>query len=87
MAAAFDVLIENGRVFDGLDNPSRIANVGIRDGKVVTITDERIPHEAADEVLDAEGLWVMPGFIDFHTHCPFNFISFRSWRSFLFCNL
>ncbi len=68
MAAAFDVLIENGRVFDGLDNPSRIANVGIRDGKVVTITDERIPHEAADEVLDAEGLWVMPGFIDFHTH-------------------
>ncbi len=64
----FDVLIENGRVFDGLGSPSRCANVGICDGKVVTITDQAIPHTSADEVLDARGLWVMPGFIDFHTH-------------------
>jgi N-acyl-D-aspartate/D-glutamate deacylase len=68
MPAHFDVLIENGRVFDGMGNPSRAANVGIRDGRVVRISDEAIPHEAADEVLDADGLWVMPGFIDFHTH-------------------
>lgn len=68
MASRFDVLIENGRVFDGLGSPSRIANVGIRDGRVVTVSEQAIPHEAADEVLDANGLWVMPGFIDFHTH-------------------
>ena len=52
MPAHFDVLIENGRVFDGMGNPSREANVAIRDGRVVRISDEAIPHEAADEVLD-----------------------------------
>lgn len=68
MAEHFDVLIENGRVFDGTENPSRFANVAIRGGRVVEITEAPIPHSAATEVLDAKNCWVMPGFVDFHTH-------------------
>ncbi len=37
----------------------------IRDGKILAVTAEEI---AADEVLDAAGNYVSPGFIDLHTH-------------------
>ena len=61
----FDVVIRNGRVFDGTGGPSRVANVGIRDGHVAEVTSEPI---AGAEELDATGQWVIPGLIDIHTH-------------------
>jgi len=62
----FDLVIEGGTVFDGDGAPRRVANVGIRDGLVVAIDDG--PLGPGREVIDARGQWVMPGFIDFHTH-------------------
>jgi N-acyl-D-aspartate/D-glutamate deacylase len=61
----FDVVITNGRYFDGTGGPSAIRNLGIRDGKVAAVTDA--PIEGLDEI-DASGQWVMPGLIDIHTH-------------------
>ena len=61
-----DLVIQGGAVFDGTGAPRRVANVGIRDGRVVAIDTE--PLGPAGEVIDARGQWVMPGFIDFHTH-------------------
>lgn len=37
----------------------------IEDGKIKAITKENLPH---DEEIDADGLYVSPGFIDIHTH-------------------
>lgn len=59
-----DLVIRGGRVVDGSGAPWYLADVGIRDGKIVKIG--RIDPEtvSAGRVLDAGGLIVAPGFID-----------------------
>ena len=61
------ILIKNGRVFSGYDEPAKIANVLIKDGKVAKITEQPIEAENA-KIIDAANKWVLPGFIDNHTH-------------------
>jgi N-acyl-D-amino-acid deacylase len=61
----YDLLIRGGRVVDGSGLPSYIADVGIKNGKVVDIG--RLKGSAA-RTIDAAGLVVAPGFIDHHTH-------------------
>ena len=60
-----DLLIKNGTVIDGSGMPRYRADVGVSRGKIVEIG--RI-SSAAQEVMDAEGMIVSPGFIDGHTH-------------------
>ncbi len=64
----YDLLIQRGSVFDGTGARPRIADVGVRDGRVVAISDRPLLSTEAAKVMDATGLWVMPGFIDIHTH-------------------
>ena len=61
-----DLLVRGGRVVDGTGAPARHADVGVQDGHVVTIEDR--VDGSADQVLDADGLLVTPGFVDVHTH-------------------
>ncbi|HWQ56501.1 MAG TPA: D-aminoacylase [Bryobacteraceae bacterium] len=66
-AAGYDLIFRNARVVDGSGNPWFRADVGIRDGRVITIG--RIPAEAAAaRVIDARNRVLAPGFIDVHTH-------------------
>ena len=62
----FDIVISKGRVIDGSGNPWFKADLGIANGKIGHIG--RIRSTDADRVIDAEGLYVTPGFIDVHTH-------------------
>lgn len=62
----YDVLIKDGSVFDGSLKPAFKADVAIRDGRIVRVS-ENIEGTAA-RIIDAEGLYVSPGFIDLHTH-------------------
>ncbi len=66
VAERFGLLIKGGRVVDGTGNAWVRADVGIRAGRIVAVGDLR--GAAADTVLDAEGLYVAPGFIDTHSH-------------------
>jgi dihydropyrimidinase len=64
-AERFDLLVRGGRVVrtDG----SLAADVAIRDGRIMAV-EAGIPATAAAEVIEAEGLLVLPGVIDVHTH-------------------
>lgn len=65
----YDTLIVGGRYFDGSPNPSRIADVGIRDGRIHAVADVgSLDPAQAVRVIDAHGCWVTPGFLDTHTH-------------------
>ncbi len=67
-AAPFDLIIRNGRHFDGTGGPSAVRDLGIRDGLVVAISPEPLDARDCPDVIDASGKWVMPGFLDTHTH-------------------
>jgi N-acyl-D-aspartate/D-glutamate deacylase len=60
------VVVRGGRVCDGTGEPSFTADVALRDGRVAEIG--RVDPSGARRVIDADGLWVTPGFIDVHTH-------------------
>lgn len=60
------VLIRNGRVLDGSGNPWIHADVLLRGDRVAAVG--HLGDVRADEVVDATGLYVAPGFIDTHTH-------------------
>lgn len=65
-AADYDILIKNGKVFDGTLKPAFRADVAVKDGMIVRVA--RSIEGSADRMIDARGLHVSPGFIDLHTH-------------------
>jgi len=66
VAQEYDLVITGGRVMDPETMYDAVANVGVKDGKIVAITKEKI---SGKETIDASGLVVAPGFIDGHQHC------------------
>ena len=63
--ATYDEVIKGGTVIDGTGAPGRIADIAIRDGKIVAIGEV---DGDATIVTDATGRMIMPGVIDAHTH-------------------
>lgn len=62
----FDTLIQHARVFNN-GEPPVTEDIAIRDGKIVK-RGQGLPAEGASRVVDASGLWAMPGLFDIHTH-------------------
>ena len=62
---AFDIVILNGRVMDPETNFDGVRNIGIKAGRIVSITEGEISGE---ETIDASGQVVAPGFIDTEQH-------------------
>mgnify|MGYP001825544367 FL=1 len=63
----WDTLIQNALVFDGSGNPPEQLDIAIKKGRIVA-KGAALPRTPADEVIDAEGKWLMPGLLDIHTH-------------------
>lgn len=61
-----ETLIRNANVFDGHNSAPEVADVAIRDGRIIAIGASLDAH--AQVVVDGEGLALAPGFIDTHTH-------------------
>lgn len=59
-------IIKNGHILNPATNMDEIADICIEDGIITKI--EKNIEEDADEVILAEGKYVMPGFIDLHVH-------------------
>ncbi len=60
-----DLKIVGGTLIDGTGSPRRLADLGIKDGRIVAIGDV---SDSALETFDASGRVVAPGFVDIHTH-------------------
>ena len=60
-----DLVILNGRVMDPETKLDAVRNVGVKDGRIVAITEQAIQGK---ETIDAKGHVVAPGFIDTHHH-------------------
>lgn len=65
MDYAADLVIRGGTVFDGSGAAGFVADVAIKDGKIIAVG---AFAGAGREEIDATGKMVTPGFIDVHTH-------------------
>ena len=63
-----DWLISGGTVVDGNGGTPFTADVGVKDGRIVSVSRSGKAAPAARERVDADGAWVTPGFVDIHTH-------------------
>jgi N-acyl-D-amino-acid deacylase len=61
-----DILLEGGTVIDGTGMPRFVADVGVRQGRIVAVGD--LAGTPASRVIDVRGRIVAPGFIDMHSH-------------------
>jgi N-acyl-D-amino-acid deacylase len=61
----FDLVIRDAMLLDGLGSPSHRGSVAVKDGRIAEVGAVRT---GAKETVDAEGLSLMPGIIDNHTH-------------------
>ncbi|MDH3445443.1 MAG: amidohydrolase family protein [Deltaproteobacteria bacterium] len=62
---AFDLIIKGAKIYDGSGLPSRMGDVAVNVDRIAEVG--RV-NGSARRVVDADGLAVAPGFIDFHTH-------------------
>lgn len=61
----YDIIIRGARVLDGTGNPAYHADVAVKDGKIARIG-QRL--SGAEQVIDAAGQVLAPGFINAHSH-------------------
>jgi N-acyl-D-amino-acid deacylase len=59
--SVYDLVIKNGHIIDGSGSREYVADIGIKNGRIVEIG--KISPGGVD-VIEAEGLVVAPGFID-----------------------
>lgn len=64
-----DIIIKNGKIYDGTGSPPFVSNIGIAGNKILHV--QRNIEEDARIVIDAEGLIVSPGFVDIHSHSDY----------------
>ncbi|HKJ67779.1 MAG TPA: amidohydrolase family protein, partial [bacterium] len=66
-----NLLIINGRVYTGPPWNTTRSAISIRRGQVDAFDEDALQHQpefSSDEIIDAEGAAVFPGFIDSHVH-------------------
>lgn len=66
-AQSYDIVITGGHVVDPRNNIDEVMDVAIRDGSIALVA-AAIDTAGARQVVEAHGLYVVPGLIDIHTH-------------------
>jgi len=61
------MLIKGATIVDGTGRPGFQGNVAVRDGRIAEVGAD-VAAAAGEEVVEADGLVVAPGFVDPHTH-------------------
>ena len=78
---SFEKAIINGLVMDGTGSPGFWANVYVNEGKISKIS--RTELGKGDEILDARGMVVAPGFVDIHQHADHTMFESPRCESFI----
>jgi len=60
-----DLVIRGASVYDGTGSVPRVLDVAVQDGKIVLIGKSK---NSSHKTVDADGLALMPGIVDLHTH-------------------
>lgn len=67
IAQSYSIVIKGGHVIDPKNNLDGVMDVAINEGKVVQVSKNIEPGQAA-QVVNAKGMYVIPGIIDIHSH-------------------
>ncbi len=62
----YDVIIKDGKVYDGSLNPAFKVDIAIKNDRIVKVA--KSVNGTAERMIQAKGLIVTPGFVDMHTH-------------------
>ncbi|MEN8718931.1 MAG: hypothetical protein ABF296_01565 [Oceanococcaceae bacterium] len=71
---SYDIVITNARYFDGgmprsdAEAQGLPRHLGIRHGRIATVSSTPLDTTTVAQVIDAQGRWVCPGFIEPHSH-------------------
>ena len=61
------LIIKNAKLLTMEEQPFEYGDISVEDGKIVDIAQNIEPHNG-DEIVDADGLWALPGIVDAHCH-------------------
>jgi N-acyl-D-amino-acid deacylase len=77
--ADYEYVLANGRILDGSGNPWFYGDIGIREGRIAEIAPPGTLQ--GSKVINADGCYVSPGFIDIHTHSDLSILVNRRAES------
>lgn len=77
MKESYELVIKNGNVV--LPDQVLKLDIAVSEGKIVALGEE-LSLAPLTKVIDAEGIYVLPGMIDMHVH--FNEPTFGHWEGF-----
>lgn len=66
-AQSYAILIKDGHVIDPKNNIDAVMDVAINEGRIVLVG-KNIDTRQATQVVNAKGMYVIPGIIDIHSH-------------------
>ncbi len=72
MRIMYDYILRGGIIVDGTGAKPMQADISIKDGKIIEIAPKI--KNTGSQVIDATGLAIAPGFIDFHSHSDTSFL-------------
>ena len=62
------IFIKGGHVLDPVNNIDEVTNILVEDGVISEVGNDPDLEGVAMEVIDAEGMYVVPGLVDMHCH-------------------
>jgi dihydroorotase len=64
---SYDLILTRGHVIDPANGIDDVRDVAIRNGRIARVA-ASLPAQSAKKIVDLQGLYVVPGLVDIHSH-------------------